>query len=220
MGMSRRFRVLSICLLIAALGCATPEDGFTIRFRKQGQNGADQERIVAVRADGSKVQQFLARRPGSWGFETVLPGSQWKQVLDRERGVQVSVHPHNQTKITMPLPKLAEPSGPGCADTDGLLRMPGEEAEPILGYPVVRLSGRRQLPDGSALLVEEWRAPALDCAALRTVSSFRLVDGSESGGGEEEAESVTLGAPDPELFEVPEHYIEQGELVQESRAGG
>lgn len=211
-------------LLLASFACATPEDGFTIRFRNGAQDTAAsssgvQERILAVRADGSKVQQFMARRPGAWGGETVLPGSRWKQVLDRGRGVQVSVHPHNQTKITVPAPSLDEPAGPGCADSEGLLQAPGEPAEPILGYPVVRLAGQRALPGGGALLVQEWRAAALACAPLRTASSFRLSDGTLSGHHEEEAESVVLGPPDPTLFAVPEHYVEQGSLLERARGG-
>jgi len=204
--------------------CATPDDGFTIRFRKGARDAPAsssgvQERILAVRADGSKVQQFLARRPGAWGGETVLPGSRWKQVLDRGRGVQVSVHPHNQTKITVPAPTLDEPAGPGCADSEGLLQAPGEPAEPILGYPVVRLAGKRELPGGGALLVREWRAAARAGAALRTASSFRRAEGTVAGRHEEEAESVALGAPDPDLFAVPEHYVEQGSLLERARKG-
>jgi hypothetical protein len=206
--------------LLAWCACATPDDGFTIRFRSEAPNRSSfQERIFAVRADGSSAQQFLARRRAALGLEPVLPGSQWRQVLDRERGVQVSVHPHNQTKITVPLRERDQPAGPGCADSEGLLSLPGEQADAILGYDVIHLSGRRELPDGSSMALEEWRAPALGCAALRIVTSLRRADGSELGGAAEEAVSVSLGPPDPGLFAIPRSFLEQGSLLEQARGG-
>ena len=55
----------------------------------------------------------------------------------------------------------------------------------------------------------DWRAPDLDCVVLRSVEDRRESNGKITGHFEIQATKVTLGTPDPRLFELPDDYLER-----------
>ena len=72
----------------------------------------------------------------------------------------------------------------------------------ILGFKVFHL----QEVNG---IEQHWRAPDLDCYALRKRFEFQRPDGTVSDYSEESAIAVVVGEPPPALLEVPGNYVEK-----------
>ncbi len=204
----------------------TPEQAVTVTLRARmfdldGRLASVQETTVAFREDGSKVERTVFFTPDRVSGELTRE-TEAKHVRNYETGQTVSVFETFRTKLTAPLDsgprQMTDPRPPGCGDPFGPLREPVEARETILGYTLMKVGHRNESQDGAVFSVEQWRAPALGCLVLRSRGSFTRDDGSVFGRSEEEAVSVVFGAPDSSLFEIPEDYTEQAEMLKAERA--
>jgi hypothetical protein len=100
-------------------------------------------------------------------------------------------------------------SDPTCASTPPTASVPEQVGEgSFLGFRVIKY--RRTIGKAAEQSREEWRAPALNCQPLYTVTQLppndRVVP---SGKLEDTATSVSVGNPDPGLFAVAADYKER-----------
>jgi hypothetical protein len=79
---------------------------------------------------------------------------------------------------------------------------------PILGYAVVREHMESPFGPGQRLIADRWRAPHLNCLLLREIKRVVSDTGSPLGTNSLEAETVVVGEPSQQLFEIPEHVRE------------
>jgi hypothetical protein len=59
------------------------------------------------------------------------------------------------------------------------------------------------------MIVDEWRAPDLNCERLKWETRRLRPDGSLRARNTDEVISLTLGEPNPDLFSVPAEYTER-----------
>ena len=159
--------------------------------------------FYAVRSDGSYAQGAYTELPnGGMLIEsrgvTLVPEKTMRGVSDRTRSV-TTFH-LKQEQIIKPYARFTDPT---CATNPLDLRkfqVIGEDT--ILEFKVFHL----QEVNG---IEQHWRAPDLDCYALRKRFEFQRPDGTVSDYSEESAIAVVVGEPPPALLEVPGNYVEK-----------
>jgi hypothetical protein len=93
---------------------------------------------------------------------------------------------------------------------------PGEQfvgSETALGLPVFHYTSVKDVSNmganGAASLTQErWRWQGLDCLAIREKDVFKDQAGRVTATSERRPVSITIGDPDPELFDLGEGYAE------------
>jgi hypothetical protein len=212
----------TICLIAVLAAAATPilwrtvrisyklyaasnPQPFTVRQHDEitGPHGTGvivELRAIAVRSDGSRVDLTLEPRKG-WRSRRIAFASGVEQtVYDEVKAVstfQLSAAEHrNHMKSQL------DPGANCLAPINGVQppRPSVLQATEIrAGIQVVRIL------NGSG--ITQWRAPALGCVMLE-----HFVDWDPAKPGTQttllKADSVTLGEPDPALFNVPSDYSE------------
>lgn len=141
-------------------------------------------------------------------------------ILDPDAGVRTAVDSFTKSITTYPLHPARKralqmkPSA-SCESTlpGEMLESPRAVSENMLGRRVLRAVTRETLNFGGGrsevVQRELLLAPELDCFPLRTVVTVSRSDGTRLGSTITEVTSVTLGEPDPLLFEIPEDYVER-----------
>ena len=159
--------------------------------------------FYAVRSDGSYARGDYTELPNGRmlirsGGVTLVPDKKMIGFTERTRS-KTTFH-LKEEQIIKPYARFTDPT---CAEhplDPRSFQVVGEDS--ILGFRVFHL---RAATEGG----EYWRAPDLDCYALRTRVEFLRPDGTVSDYSEENAISVAVGEPPPELFEVPGNYVEK-----------
>jgi hypothetical protein len=190
----------------AANGPAVPA---TIHYLTQvvDGNGSVQDQDTStmyIRADGATVT--IAQRP--WTGPATAGVDKFERWLIIDGSRQISVYPVLRMKTTLPIPQgrvgeLLLHSSAYCGA--GVVALDGE----ILGNAVYRISAGN-LDGGQApqLRSTVWRAPALGCAQLRSVTEIVDATGTVIGKTVKEATSITLGEAGSGRFSVPAEYAE------------
>jgi hypothetical protein len=169
-----------------------------VHYGSSGRVGRDETYTVAFRADGSSVKDSRRQLAVGRGYEirsvTDVAGLR-RMVVD---------YATNSTTTYGLLPSYAATLRNAASSCD---TKPVEEAT-ILGYAVVHTTTVHTFPGinpESAVKLERWEAPALNCFALREVVTF----GTRGAHNETTVLSVIPGEPDPTLFSVPSDFIER-----------
>lgn len=125
---------------------------------------------------------------------------------------RVKVFPEAESISTLFAPKTSpihlQQKCEASANQPGLI-LSDSDPTSLLGYRVVRFSSVNSQKDGNQLVREDWKAPELNCASLRTVSGRVDAQGHARILQTIEATTVKMGEPDPKLFEVPANYTER-----------
>ena len=173
-------------------------------YRSDRTLGAKIDTTYATRGDGAFALLTTHQREGQTVTTKAivdLNAQTGKNVRDDRATVTVSqIHPETARQMRAAWTQCA--SGQ-YADKDT-----------IVGFDVVRIRKdfpRAVTPSGDTryMSFDEWQAPALGCYALRKVDTW-YTNGVAGPKSVFEVTSVTMGQPDPSLFEVPPGYtIEQ-----------
>jgi hypothetical protein len=173
----------------------------------RGQYGMQRVVFEAQRADGSRVTG------------DVLPPGDSKNAARRmitlipER-MHTKVNDGLRSKTTYYFKDRPAPRPPAADPQCGFSRLAAStnpalmgEAE-VSGFRTVAIQTEQRIADESFLRTE-WRALDLDCAVLKLVEERRDDSGHTTGHFEIQAVKITVGTPDPKLFQVPEDYSEK-----------
>ncbi|HYM13825.1 MAG TPA: hypothetical protein VEU62_24005 [Bryobacterales bacterium] len=167
-------------------------------------NGLSHERTVleAQRADGSRVLADVADGGRATAFSTrvitLVPSR--RTIFVDDRLAATTTHFDLSQRAYRPT------TDPQCGFTrltqKAKPRVKGEED--VLGFRTVVIQ-----TESGPFLTTDWKAPDLGCATLRMTEERRDGPrGDATARFELSAVSVTVGSPDPALFEVPASYTE------------
>lgn len=166
-------------------------------------NGIPHEALVfyAQRQDGSSVRGPYAPSDHT-RYGTV------RVVLLRPSGQRVLVDDTQRLKTTTYLslePLTGRPTDPMCGFSRiGAKMKPSYKGiEQILGFHSVMIETLE-----GPYLHTVWKAPALDCNALKLTENRRNEGGEVTGQFTMQATDIKLGAPDPKYFTIPTDYKE------------
>jgi hypothetical protein len=162
----------------------------------------------------AKIENYVyaRRRDGSWVRDTkrqVMPHGGWgdmRVVEDYARGTRTTVDPGTESLITYPYPPnwVARLSAvPTSCSTD-----PNAQHETVLGYDTVIVQRNVPGPVGDQRRATYWRAPALNCFALKEEMILRC-ETCPGARNTREALLVSEGDPSSALFEIPANYVER-----------
>ena len=169
---------LSLLPLSAATGqSSSSADGYTIVMNRTSFDSTGTPRdweteVLAVRHDGSRARHLYRSVLDSEG----LASGHVAIVTDAVAGKRVTFFPELSAKVTVPISvkrqhparKLDPKTCLRVAEKTGLQAKVLEVGSTVLGYETVHVQLSLKVPRSSKVLVrEEWRAPALGCAALR-----------------------------------------------------
>ncbi len=173
----------------------------------QSRNPYPIQRVVfeVHRADGSRATgemtstgEYAARR------FVMLVAERTQVTVDDSLRAKTTLYFRNSPPPTRPKPD------PKCGfaklSTAAKPSYRGEAA--LLGVRTVVIQTEEQIEGGDSFLRTQWQAPDLDCAVLLVSEDRRDNSADVTGHFEIRAQKVTLGTPDPKLFEVPHDYIE------------
>lgn len=129
--------------------------------------------------------------------------------------IHVKVNDSLRARTTLYFKDTPAPRPPSLDSQCGLSRLAAVakpsyrgEAE-VLGFRTVVIQTEQRIESGESFLRTEWTAPDLDCAILKAVEDRRDNTGNITGHFEIQAVKVTVGTPNPKLFEVPQDYAEK-----------
>lgn len=163
---------------------------------------------------GPRILNYVhaTRRDGSWVRDMkrqIMPDRGWgdmRVVMDYSAGARTSVDPSTESLTTYPYPRdvIAKLSTtPQACSTD-----PGAKHATFLGYDTVVVERTlRGSGDGDPGKITEWRAPELNCFALKHTLERELP--GLRVRVEREALLVKEGDPFPDLFEIPAGYVQR-----------
>jgi hypothetical protein len=160
--------------------------------------------IYAYRRDGSWVK--LDYREGGRGITEV------KTVFDVQKGQSVTYNPHIQGKMTLPKTEkeleYASVKPLRCVSPEEESSVP---TGTLLGFKVLKLVSEDN-SCGEDHRVETWKAPDLNCEAVKYSLMRQNQYGKWETLGGGEATSIVMGPPDPLLFHEPEGYQEMSPI--------
>lgn len=235
--MRRNTILLTVCIAVACLTYfirtgpvrASPADfkEYTITRAETSESRSPfpihRNTFEARRADGSTVH-------GEFTGGSAQPGGRRQVWLVPDR-LRATVGDDLRIKTTLYYPtdppaRQLEAFDPQC----GVSRLAAAvkpsfagEAE-VLGIKTVMIKTEVRSEAGESYRSTEWRAPDLDCVVL-TVMEERLDDsGKVTSKFEIQPLTVTVGAPDSRLFEIPLDYAEvtpsQASEANRTKGGG
>lgn len=201
--------------LQSRMNYAKPKPEFTIKKKIQHFNVKRElsriEEVLAVfRADGSYSANSTFFALGSVDPDQIR---EKRTIVETHGRQQVVIYPFLASKMTKPLSqemakKLQAPTTSDCNDGASLID-PHPSPSQIAGYRVIKSTVKRRLKDIGEFSIEKWMAPDLGCYALRQIETKTSPDGVPGAYNVHEVRSVTLGKPDPKLFEIPSHFVER-----------
>ncbi len=151
--------------------------------------------VLANRVDGSRVRMRLTVDNHPDGMKTVV---------DLAKGFRIAVDPVSQSITTY---KLAGSemqmlsATPTCSATNATAQTT------MLGYSVL-LDHEQHTFGPMSVKEDKWLAPSLGCLVMKR--SYQMFNnGALTGSTVEEVIAVTVGTPDPELFQIPSDYTER-----------
>lgn len=119
-----------------------------------------------------------------------------------------------QTKPDHPL----QDSICGAAAISPAVRPVVNSGEQVMGYRTVAIETHERVGGKEEYVHTEWRAPDLDCAVIKVSENRVSEDGKVSGHFDMMTFEITMGPPDPKLFNIPDDYGEVSpSAMQEAR---
>jgi len=171
-----------------------------VKFNSNGVAGHKETYVVAFRADGSNVTDY--HRTLSNGQTTEV-----KMVEDVKNGRRVAVDYATESTSTYLLPSnysaMMAKQASACSATAA------SSEPPILGYRVVLVHDGHTYGNGASNVNDHWKAPELNCFALRRVEFATRKPGESAPHNEAEVANIVLGEPDPTLFSIPQNFVER-----------
>jgi hypothetical protein len=169
-------------------------------YHRAGDVALTETGLFAIRSDGSFVTVRNVGRPDGRGV-----GMQ-RLIFDLAHAEEVGIDELTQSTTTIPLLKSAielYQGRPMCTDD------PSPQHATILGYDVVR--HLRLIGKQAARITrkEEWRAPALDCLALRETLVIGRTEADTYTASVKEVLQVATGEPASWLFDRPNGFLER-----------
>ncbi len=165
---------------------------------RQGGDGVEQFRetqTFARRRDGSTVEVRETVNGQPFGNKVIIDWAAKKRVV-----VDPATESKTSYDLAQPVYQNSKPA-PNC----GASPLSGR----VLGLDVARVAGSHSVGGLDRLIArDEWQAPALNCYPLRSVETNRAAEGS----GETvttEVVSIALGDPKPDLFAIPDAFVER-----------
>jgi hypothetical protein len=153
-------------------------------------------KITAARSDGSQVEVLSVTSPDGVFFDN-------REIFDWPAQRRIAVYNVAKSKNTAdvdPREFAARRNARVACGSD-----PTRERSTYRGYEVVKDTVQYGNHDQTR---ESWLVPALNCLELLGVTT-RSEDGQQVVVTRTETLLVSLGEPDPTLFEVPEDYVER-----------
>jgi hypothetical protein len=171
---------------------------------RSGNEVRKEQRLVAVRRDGSRVNVRYLRAPDERGLAAQ------KHILDLPRAEEVSSDELTESVTTLPLRKTAVEYYqrlPECTIQDAA------ERSTMLGYEVVRVVRQPGTPgDNMIVRWDDWVAPALNCFPLKRTVLRGRAEADLYISNVSEVYQVKVGEPEASLFERPAGYVERSPL--------
>lgn len=159
--------------------------------------------FYAIREDGSKVRGGMDAFADGMFYQTklvkLLPQRKMVLVTDAVQSTTTDYVSEEFARSVGP-PNFGSNCIPDLASEDGWKVNGSEE---IHGLQTVRME-----KTGERVHLEAWRAPALNCALLRSITESYDQDGKIISRTTQEAESLELGRPRDKYFSIPEGYTE------------
>lgn len=180
----------------------------TYSIATYGPNGlVDSEtRGYALRSDAASV--VLMYRPSPTDGSKLVSINVVTDLIGRR---SVRVMPFITSKVTYAMTQAQVSHEKAKASA----RCAGEPADPVLGYAVVKArevissSASNQLgPEFDRIQFDRWRAPGLNCLALRTEVTLSK-DNKVLQRRVETYIEIREGDPDSALFRIPDDYVER-----------
>jgi len=155
---------------------------------------------------------YARRRDGSWVRDTkrqIMPDGGWgdmRVVEDYSSGSRTTVDPGTESLVTYPysaksVARLS--AAPAACSAD-----PNAQHATLLGYDTVIVRRNLAGPPGEVTKATYWRAPTLNCFALKEVVTLEC-ETCPPARNTREALLVSEGDPSPTLFEIPAGYVER-----------
>lgn len=226
-GVFAGFRWLGGRVAYAQFKASAPKTSRYIPFREVGTVGSDPQSpptvdmlgFDATRGDGAYVHGRYMNRPDG---KTYLS----RRIVFPEDGRKVLVFEDVQSVTTSYLPETSperysgfrpDPAK-GCLgyrwDTKDSKEWTAKEYTQFMGVAVVIVEITIADKDRKTTLTE-WRAPSLDCYALRSVMEWKdPTTGAVTSRSDRRATSIHLGEPPQELFDIP-NYTERSPISAE-----
>ena len=168
-------------------------------YGPSGEYGGTWRTTTAIRSDGSRVDARSLTTPGGVSFHN-------RVIYDLARGRKITTVSVSKSKMTARLdPSLIESMKKETANC-ALDR--SSERTHYQGYEVVKQITPQTTHNGAGKTRESWLAPELNCLELRRISTLTQ-DGKSAVVVKIETESVSVGEPNPHLFEVSDEYVER-----------
>jgi hypothetical protein len=154
--------------------------------------------IHAVRSDGSWVNVF----------DRQLANHEWGEVrvvLDVPSRKRVIIDPSTESLVSYPLSengvRIRVTSPASC------LSKANSGRATLMGYDVLKVSDDFPANGDEIRRSERWLAPGLDCFAVKETNTY----GSASALNRttRDALYITIGEPDPKLYQIPANYTER-----------
>jgi hypothetical protein len=206
--MASRFAILFFGILVSfPLGEATGQmrAAYTAktvekRFSPSGVETETEFITDVVKSDGSQVK--ITRK--------IADTKQWvdvKTIIDLKSRQRIELEPLTESKTTSALSaryaQYLQTKPKACADGSSL------ERSQVQGQEAIRVQNDYNLPSGEVDRVERWLAPALDCFPLREKISRGPKSGPFTLKMTRDVTALTLGDPDPSLFQVKPNFKER-----------
>jgi len=172
--------------------------------------------VTAVRADGSRVKAVLgAMDKSSSVFDSrriTLPAAGREMVVSDKIGAVSTEYFPARTQATTSAPQLPASCQPKAATP---MRYLGSEQ--ILGYQTYKYEQTFPYEGGKTIDATFWYAPSFHCAAIKTTSI--LSNGATVIERNDVVPvSISVGEPDPSLFQVAANYRELPPSARQTEA--
>lgn len=169
-----------------------------------------EESTIGIRSDGSRGEtkfRWLLTEGHERGVAT-------KALTLLSEGRYISLHPAIQAKSTMALKAsevaiLQAKRSTNCADSAAHYSSIEPDAATINGLATYRLVSEVTDVDGNRRVVEEFRAPQLNCFSLSTSQVVYDPQGKVTSRMTKVVKSLRHGDPTDNLFVVPDEYQER-----------
>lgn len=176
---------------------------FTAIIRTQQFNASSKLMLtdvvaVALRGDGSRAEKRIVRNDNPMEVRTVIDTNAAKKTV-----LDVLTESKTTYNVT-PVEVIAYRHKP----TSCTVGNQQSEMSTMLGHEVVKVV-TSEIPGQPSSRKVQWRAPELNCLPLRTQAREVLADGTLGSYSIEEVTSLSLGAPDKSMFEIPPNFQER-----------
>ncbi len=169
---------------------------------------------VDTRMPVEDLKQLTARNSSGKSVEAVrvrdylsTPGFHWRRITDKNTGIEITAIDVLRTRETVkrPLNSQSDEGNDQLAKRhcqSGGLKFLGYES--LLGVKLAHLVGENKVDNQEAWALEE-----AGCVWTQAIHKWKNPDGTVGGITFDRLDVLTIGEPDPALFEIPADYKEK-----------